>query len=94
MRGRRVATKSNGRDVIELRINDDGLDRLADLVAERLDVQHAGPESWVGVTDAAAHLGCKRQRIYDLVYNRAIPFRKDGSRLLFRLSDLDAWLGE
>ena len=49
-------------------------------------------EAWVGVEQAAAHLGCKRQRIYDLVHARAIPHRKEGSRLLFRLSDLDAWL--
>src|SRR3954453_11743704 len=53
-----------------------------------------GPEPWVGVDDAAEHLGCKRQRVYDLVYRRAIPHRKDGSRLLFRLSDLDAWLSD
>jgi excisionase family DNA binding protein len=51
-----------------------------------------GVEAWVGVEGAAAHLGCKPQRIYNLVHARAIPYRKDGSRLLFRLSDLDAWL--
>ena len=49
-------------------------------------------EAWVGVEQAAEHLGCKPQRIYNLVHARAIPYRKDGSRLLFRLSDLDAWL--
>ena len=49
-------------------------------------------EAWVGVEQAAEHLGCKPQRIYNLVHARAIPYRKEGSRLLFRLSDLDAWL--
>lgn len=49
-------------------------------------------EAWVGVEQAAEHLGCKPQRIYNLVHARAIPYRKDGSRLLFRLSDLDGWL--
>jgi excisionase family DNA binding protein len=52
----------------------------------------AGPESWVGVTDAAKHLACKPQRVYDLVHDRAIPHRKEGARLLFRLSALDEWL--
>jgi len=49
-------------------------------------------EAWVGVEQAAEHLGCKPQRIYNLVHARAIPYRKEGSRLLFRLSDLDDWL--
>jgi excisionase family DNA binding protein len=79
--------------VIELRLDDDALDRLAELVAARLgSASRAGPEPWVGVKEAAAHLGCKPQRIYDLVHDRAIPHRKEGSRLLFRLSDLDRWL--
>ena len=63
------------------------LERLRELV----DNDH-GPEPWVGVEAAAAHLGCKRQRIYDLVHQEAIPHRRDGSRLLFRLSELDDWL--
>jgi hypothetical protein len=35
---------------------------------------------------------CKRQRIYDLVTRRTIPHRKEGTRLLFKLSHLDAWI--
>jgi excisionase family DNA binding protein len=62
------------------------LARLRELVGDH------GPESWVGVREAAGHLGCQPQRIYNLVSDRAIPYRKDGSRLLFRLSELDAWL--
>ena len=50
-------------------------------------------EAWVGVEQAAAHLDCKRQRIYDLVHAERIPYHRDGSRLLFRLSELDAWVG-
>jgi excisionase family DNA binding protein len=57
-----------------------------------LVIDGQGPERWVGVQQAAEHLGCKPQRIYNLVNDRAIPYRKDGSRLLFRLSELDAWL--
>lgn len=64
----------------------DAVDRLRDLVGARV------PEAWVGVQEAAAYLNCHRQRIYNLVSDRTIPFRKDGSRLLFRLSELDDWL--
>jgi excisionase family DNA binding protein len=47
------------------------------------------------VAEAAEHLGCKPQRIYDLVSRRAtsgIPHRKEGGRLLFRLTQLDRWI--
>lgn len=78
---------------VELRLDDDALDRLAELVAARLEAgARAGPEPWAGVEHAARHLACKPQRIYDLVHARAIPFRKDGTRSLFRLSALDDWL--
>lgn len=61
----------------------------------------AGPEPWVEVEAAARHLGYEddlsrgRRRIYDLAGRRdssRIPHRRDGRRLLFRLSDLDRWL--
>jgi excisionase family DNA binding protein len=74
----------------ELASDPAALDRLRDL----LGLDGGGAEPWVGVVQAAAHLGAGRQRIYDLVHQRAIPFRKDGSRLLFRLSELDAWLAQ
>lgn len=70
--------------------DDAELARLAELVAVRLDGR--GPEPWVGVREAAAHLACRPPRIYNLVSERRIPHRKDGSRTLFRLSELDAWL--
>ena len=50
------------------------------------------PERFVGVKDAAQHVGCRPHRIYDLVHQRVIPFYKEGSRLLFRRSELTAWL--
>lgn len=65
----------------------DALERLRDLVDAR-----SGHEAWVCVREAAAYLNCHRQRIYNLLSERAIPHRKDGSRLLFRLSELDDWL--
>ena len=69
-------TKANV--VIEVRVGDDGLDRIAELVAERLGIatRAAGAEPWVGVRDAAAHLACKPQRVYDLVHHRDIPHRQ------------------
>ena len=42
--------------------------------------------------EAAEHLACKPQRIYDLVSQERLPFRRDGRRVLFRRSDLDEYL--
>ncbi|QEC46351.1 helix-turn-helix domain-containing protein [Baekduia soli] len=66
--------------------------RVSEQVMARLS---PGPEGWVGVAEAARHLGCKLPRIYDLVCRRAatgIPHRKEGTRLLFKLSALDRWI--
>lgn len=49
-------------------------------------------EPWIGVNDAAKHLACPRSRIYALVSARRIPHMRDGSRLLFRRSELDEWV--
>jgi excisionase family DNA binding protein len=75
-------------------VPDDLIEAVAECVIDQLDRDN-GPEPWIGVRDAADHLACKPQRIYDLVHRRdstRIPHRRDGSRLLFRRSDLDAWL--
>ena len=82
-------------DGLVIAVPDALVDELVERVGERLARPAAEP--WVGVEAVAAHLGCRRQRIYDLVSRRghdAIPFRKDGSRLLFRLSEIDAWLAQ
>lgn len=65
----------------------DALQRLRELVGGE------PAAAWVDVKGAAAHLACKPQRIYDLVHTDRIPHHKEGSRLLFRLTELDDWLG-
>ena len=69
------------------------VERIAERAAELVRASmEAEAEGFIGVRDAAEHLGCRPHRIYDLVHQRAIPFYKDGSRLLFRRSELTAWL--
>lgn len=50
------------------------------------------PPGYLNAAAAAGYLGCGKSRIYQLVHRRAIPFRKEGSRLLFKPSELDAWV--
>lgn len=63
--------------------------RAAELVAERLE---PAPEPYLDVDGAAAYLACPKSRVYALASAGRIPVRRDGSRLLFRASELDAWL--
>ncbi|MCW3001933.1 MAG: helix-turn-helix protein [Conexibacter sp.] len=91
-----MAASDEGPEGLVLTVPPHVLDVLVERVVHRLESSvPVGAEPWVGVEDAARHLGCRRQRIYDLVSRRGrhgIPHRKDGARLLFRLSEIDAWL--
>ena len=66
------------------RAPDGWLDAIAHRVAELLAARDAStPEPWVGVGEVAAHLGCRPQRIYDLVSPRgrsADPAPQGGRR--------------
>jgi excisionase family DNA binding protein len=73
------------------------LGELVELIAARAaaivrDDQEVQPEPWLGVQEAASHLACPTSRIYALVSARRIPHHRDGSRLLFRRSEVDAWV--
>ena len=52
-----------------------------------------GSSPWLSAEDAARHLACSRGRLYDLVQLGKLQPRRDGRRLLFKLADLDAYLG-
>lgn len=76
---------------LTLTLTAEQLDTLADAVAERIVVdQPAAAEPWLTVDQLSEHLACKPRRVYDLVSQRRIPFVKDGSRVLFRASEVDA----
>lgn len=72
------------------------LDRLADLLAPRIAdrlAQQDGLPTWLDAAGAAAYLATSRDRMYDLVALHKLEPGRDGRRLLFRRSDLDAYLG-
>jgi len=78
-----------------LELDDDALDAVAERVAEILVEREAGrPEPWVGVEEAAEHLACPPSRVYALTSACRIPHERDGSRLLFRRSQLDLFIAE
>jgi excisionase family DNA binding protein len=76
-------------------LDDDALDRLAELLAPRLARRlggEAGADPWLNAEQAAEHLACSAGRLYDLVQLGKLSARRDGRRLLFRRSDLDAYI--
>ena len=76
-----------------LHLDDEALAQLAGQVAAQLGANgHAGPEPWIGVAEAAEHIGASASRIYALISARRIPHERDGTRLLFRRSALDEWV--
>jgi excisionase family DNA binding protein len=68
--------------------------RAAELVVGMVAAGPARAEPWISVEQAAAHLCCPKSRVYSLVSARRIPYQKDGSRVLFKASELDAWVAE
>jgi excisionase family DNA binding protein len=72
-------------------LDGDALDTLAERLLPRLEAP-AHTDGWLTVGEAAGYLRCPKSRLYSLVSARRIPFVKDGSRTLFRRSELDAWL--
>lgn len=75
------------------------LDALVDILAPRIaelirdqPTKVDPPSPFLTVPEAATYLRASRQRIYDLLSSRAVPKVKDGSRVLLRRDDLDAYL--
>jgi len=78
---------------LELQVPDMFVEAIAARVAGLLADSLSGatpPEPWIGVEQAAEHLACPTSRIYDLVSQRRLTPRRDGRRLLFKRSHLDA----
>ena len=65
-------------------------ERVADLLAGRLEPA----DRWLTVNEAAEYIGCPKSRIYALASCKPprIPVERDGSRLVFKRSELDAWV--
>ncbi len=78
---------------LELQVPDMFVQAIAERVADLLvnSPSATSPsEPWIGVEQAAEHLACPTSRIYDLVSQRRLTPRRDGRRLLFKRSHLDA----
>jgi excisionase family DNA binding protein len=73
----------------ELVVTEDFIDRVAQRVIERLDLQTG--DEWLTVGEAAAYLHVPKSRMYRRVSQHAVPYHKDGQRTFFSRSELDGW---
>ncbi len=65
--------------------------RAAELLATRPDA--SGEDGWLrGAERIALYIDAPRSRVYALASARRIPVHHDGSALIARRSELDAWL--
>lgn len=62
--------------------------RAADILAERV----AHVPDYLTAAEAASLMRCSKQRVYDLTSAGRLPVCKDGSRSLYRRSDVDRYL--
>lgn len=49
-------------------------------------------ENWIGIEDAAQHLGVTKDTIRTWIKKTGIPARKIGKLWKFKLSELDEWV--
>ena len=78
----------------DLRFTESELDRLADLVAERVAARLAAPNRspWLSAPEAAEHIGAPLSRIRKLTMTGEIPAHRDGRRVLYRRDELDRYV--
>ena len=68
-------------------------DLLADRVAERLQLRQRDDGGWLRTAERiAAYIDAPPSRVYALNSAGRIPIEHDGSTLIARKSDLDAWV--
>lgn len=79
-------------DALLAELDDQALAELAAKLTPYLTGDKDNGDRWLNATQAATHLACSRDRVYDLVQLQKLPARRDGRRLLLRQKDLDAYL--
>lgn len=70
-------------DALRVVLDEEQLDWLADLIADRLNpIQAKTPSPWLTVTEAADLLRCQQHRVRDLLSARTLTTYKEGRRTL------------
>jgi hypothetical protein len=79
-------------DALLAELSEDGLAALAERLRPYLATSPA-EDGWLrGADQIAEHIGCPRSRVYALAGAKRLPLERDGSALIARKSELDAWI--
>jgi excisionase family DNA binding protein len=80
--------------MIELTITltEEQLAEIAERAAALVAVGQPECSPWLNVAEAAEHLRCGKDRIYDLIALGKLHPRRDGRRVLLHRDDLDAYI--
>jgi excisionase family DNA binding protein len=80
-------------DVV-FRVTDAQVEQIAQQAAELLAREPTGQQGgWLrGAEQIAAYIDCPRSRVYALASAGRIPVERDGTGLIARRSELDAWI--
>ena len=78
-------------ELVTFQLPDGFVDQVADRVAAILAARHTtpAPPRWLTVEEAAAYIGAKPKRIYDLRSAGRLSRTGDGSRVLVNRQELD-----
>ena len=49
-------------------------------------------ENWIGIDEAAAHLGVTKETVRNFLKKANIPAHKIGKKWKFKISELDQWV--
>lgn len=80
---------------LQLDMNHEVIERIARRAAELIGERHtdSAADGWLrGADKIAAYIDAPRSRVYGLASARRIPVHRDGSALIARRSELDAWI--
>ena len=72
------------------------VENIERLLLEKSNTSQLEPDKWFNILELCDYLPDRpaRATIYGKVHNRKIPFHKTSKSLIFRKSEIDAWLCE
>jgi excisionase family DNA binding protein len=73
-------------------IDESSLQRLGDIIAEKILYAKNRPEPWITIQDVAEKTGRSVGTLYRDVQQHGLPCIRGGRRLKFKLSEVEAWL--
>jgi excisionase family DNA binding protein len=78
---------------VRIELPDSLLERLAELIAARVNTRTADTASpWLTAAQAADYLGCSLSRIRALTLTGELPHHRDGRRPLYHRDELDEFI--